>query len=96
MSDGFSGEKSVHHETKEIVTRLREPIKIKAIPYATTKVRGHQIQLEMNMSWDQIDTMVGKDSEITQMINNMIEIIEGPMRSEYLGVIMPEELKGKD
>ena len=51
MSDGFSGEKSVHHETKEIVTRLREPIKIKAIPYATTKVRGHQIQLEMNMSW---------------------------------------------
>ena len=96
MSDGFSGEKSVHHETKEIVTRLREPIKIKAIPYATTKVRGHQIQVEMNISWDQIDEMTGKDSMITQMINNMIEIIEGPMRSEYLGVIMPEELKGKD
>ena len=43
------------------------------------------------MSWDQIDTMVGKDSEITHMINNMIEIIEGPMKSEYLGMIM--ELK---
>lgn len=88
MSDGFSGEKSVHHETKEIVTRLREPIKIKAVPYATTKVRGHQIQVEMNISWDQIDEMTGKDSMITQMINNMIEVIEGPMRSEYLGKII--------
>lgn len=75
-------------EHKEVVSRLREPIKIKAIPYATTKVRGHQIQVEMNLSWEQIDEMTGKDSYVTNMINNMISIIEGPMRSEYLGKIV--------
>ena len=91
MSDGFTGEKSTFHETKEIVSRLREPLKIKAVPYATTKVRGHQIQVEMNLSWDQIDQMTGKESDITHMINNMIEIIEGPMKSEYLGKIVMEK-----
>jgi hypothetical protein len=75
---------------KEVVTRLREPLKIKAIPYATTKVRGHQIQLEMNISWDQIDQMTGKDSVIIDMIKNMKELIEGPMESEYLGLIKTE------
>ena len=80
-------------EHKEIVSRLREPLKIKAIPYATTKLRGHQIQIEMNISWDQIDEMRGKDSHITHLINNMIDIIEGPMKSKYLGTILPEELK---
>ena len=93
--DGFEGDvmaskKSTFHETKEVVSRLREPIKIKAVPYATTKVRGHQIQLEMNMSWDQIDEMTGPDAPTTHMINNMIEIIEGPMKSEYLGMIKNE------
>ena len=80
-------EKSEFHQTKEVVTRLREPLKIKAIPYATTKVRGHQIQLEMNISWDQIDQMTGKDSVIIDMIKNMKELIKGPMESEYLGLI---------
>ena len=84
-------EKSTFHETKEIVSRLREPLKIKAVPYATTKVRGHQIQVEMNLSWEQIDQMTGKESDITHMINNMIEIIEGPMKSEYLGKIVMEK-----
>ena len=84
-------EKSTFHETKEVVSRLREPIKIKAVPYATSKVRGHQIQLEMNISWDQIDEMVGKDSMITHMVENMIEVIEKPMRSEYLGLIKVEK-----
>ena len=88
----MSEDKSVFHQTKEIVTRLREPLKIKAIPYATTKVRGHQIQVEMNLSWEQIDEMIGKDSHITHLINNMIGIIEGPMKSEYLGkIIMGKE-----
>ena len=77
-------EKSTFHETKEVVTRLREPLKIKAVPYATTKVRGHQIQLEMSLSWGEIDTM---RKEADQMIKNMKEIIEGPMESEYLGKI---------
>ena len=83
-------------EHKEIVSRLREPLKIKAVPYATTKLRGHQIQLELNLSWDQIDQLTGKDSYIIQLVENMKEIITGPMESKYLGVIMPEELKGKD
>ncbi len=77
-------EKSTFHETKEVVSRLREPLKIKAIPYATTKVRGHQIQVEMNIGWGEIDTM---KSEIEIMVKNMIEMIEGPMQSEYLGKI---------
>ena len=85
-------EKSAFHETKEIVTRLREPLKIKAIPYATTKIRGPQIQLEMNISWDQIDQMTGKDSVIIDMINNMKELIEGPMGSKYLGVIKDDNV----
>lgn len=80
-------EDSPFTQHKEVVTRLREPIKIKAVPYATTKVRGHQIQLEMNISWDQIDQMVGKDSAIEIMIENMKSLITGPMESEYLGTI---------
>jgi hypothetical protein len=91
LSDGFEGEKSVHHETKEVVSRLREPLKIKLVPYATTKVRGHQIQVEMNISWDQIDSMVGKDSVIEDMIRNGVALIEGPLKSEYLGVIKTED-----
>ena len=84
-------EKSTFHETKEVVSRLREPIKIKAVPYATTKVRGHQIQLEMNISWDQIDQMVGKDSPIEIMVENMKTLITGVMESEYLGLIKVEK-----
>ena len=83
-------------EHKEVVSRLREPLKIKAIPYATTKLRGHQIQLELNLSWDQIDQLTGKESYIIQLVENMKTIIEGPMASKYLGVIMPEELSKKD
>ena len=84
-------EKSTFHETKEVVSRLREPIKIKAVPYATTKVRGHQIQLEMNISWDQIDQMVGKDSPIEIMVESMKTLITGVMESEYLGLIKVEK-----
>ena len=45
-------------EHKEIVSRLREPLKIKAIPYTTTKVRGHQIQIEMNINSDDWKTKI--------------------------------------
>ncbi|UVF62378.1 hypothetical protein [Nitrososphaeria virus YSH_174770] len=83
-------EKSTFHETKEVVTRLREPFKIKAVPYATTKVRGHQIQVEMNLSWEEIDKMREKDSPVEHMIKNMIEIIEIDLQSEYLGKIVIE------
>lgn len=86
-------EKSTFHETKEVVSRLREPLKIKLVPYATTKVRGHQIQVEMNISWDQIDQMVGKDSVIEDMIRNGVALIEDPnvLNSTYLGVIKTED-----
>lgn len=87
-------EKDVFHQTKEVITRLKEPLKIKAVPYATTKLRGHQIQLELNLSWDQIDQLTGKDSYIISLVENMKSLIEGPMQSKYLGVILPEELKG--
>ena len=76
-------------EHKEIVSRLREPLKIKAIPYATTKVRGHQIQIEMNLGWGEIDSM---KPELEEMVKNMIEIIQGPMKSEYLGKIITETI----
>ena len=89
--DGFEGDmtnrKSTFHETKEVVSRLKEPLKIKAVPIANMKERGHQIQVEMNISWDQIDQMTGKDSVIVDMIKNMVELIEGPMQSKYLGII---------
>ncbi len=44
----------------------------------------------MNISWDQIDQMTGKDSVIIDMILNMKELIEGPMESKYLGLIKDE------
>ena len=79
-------EKSTFHETKEITTRLREPLKIKAVPYRG-KEPGHMIEVSMNLSWDQIDLMTDKESDIVAMIKNMIELIEGPMKSKYLGMI---------
>jgi len=86
MNDGFSGEKSTFHETKEVVSRLREPIKWKLVPYKTQKETGHQIQIEMNISWDQIDEMTGKESMVYHLIENLIATIEGPLKSKYLGV----------
>ena len=74
------------HQTKEVVSRLKEPIKIKFVPYITQKERGHQIQLEVNMGWDQVDSMCDPTKEIAQIIANGIKLIEGPMKSVYLGV----------
>ena len=84
-------EKSTFHETKEVVSRLREPLKVKAVPYKTQKETGHQIQFEMNLSWDQIDGMLNPDGAIVQAIENMKALIEGPMQSKYLGVVKTDE-----
>ena len=81
-------EKSTFHETKEVVSRLREPIKIKFVPYATTKLRGHQLAIEMNMSEDDIDRM---KLIIGQIVENGIDIIENDMKSKYLGMIEVEK-----
>ena len=85
--DKFSNEftKSTHHETKEIVTRLREPIKFKLVPYKTQKEAGHIIQVEFNMSWEQIDSINNKEGPINQGILNCISVIEGSLRSKYVG-----------
>lgn len=80
-------EKSTFHETKEITSRLKEPIKFKIIPYKTQKETGHQIQVEMNLSWDQIDNMKNKEGPIIQGISNCISLIENDLKSTYLGVI---------
>lgn len=92
--DGFENEtmsqKSVHHETKEVTSRLREPLKFKIVPYKTQKEAGHIIQVELNVSWDQIDGMTNLDGAINQGILKSIELIEGPLQSKYLGATRPE------
>jgi len=80
-------EKSTFHETKEVVSRLREPLKIKAVAVKLAGVRGHMIELTMNMSWAEIDML---NNEAQNMIKNMIGLIEGPMKSKYLGMIEEE------
>lgn len=83
------GEKSVFHETKEVVSRLREPykFKLKSYRYETKDklVVGHMIDVEVNLSGDKIDTMNQPNSEINQGILNCIKLIEGPLQSKYLG-----------
>lgn len=78
-------EKSIHHETKEIVTRLREPIKFKLVPYKTQKEAGHIIQVEFNLNWDQIDKINDVQGPINQGILNCISVIEGSLKSKYVG-----------
>ncbi len=78
--------KSTFHETKEIESRLKEPIKWRLIPYKTQKESGHQIQIEMNISWDQIDELAENDNLVHHLINNLIKTIEGPLKSKYLSV----------
>ena len=77
-------ERSTFHETKEVVTSLREKIKVKFVPYATTKLRGHQLGLEMNLSEDDVDGMKAIAKEV---IKNGRYIIENDMDSKYLGII---------
>lgn len=85
-------EKSTFHETKEVVSRLREPykIKIKHYRYETKEklVDGHVIELELNLNDEKIDNMKNPEKEVMQMISNAIWLIEGPMKSEYLGKII--------
>lgn len=83
-------EKSTFHETKTITTGLKEPIKFKLVPYKTQKEAGHQIQVEMNLSWEQIDGMTDKEGPILQGISNCISIIENDLKSTYLGAIKNE------
>ena len=85
-------EKSTFHETKEITTRLHEPYKVKIVPYKTQKESGHSIEVQLNLSWEQIDGMAEKDSDIINMIENCKKLIEGPLESKYLSVINDENI----
>jgi hypothetical protein len=92
--DGFDGEvatqKSTFHETKEVVSRLREQYKFKIKAYKTQKESGHILEFDGNLSADEIDSMLDKDGPIVQGIKNCIAIIEGPMQSKYLGMVKDE------
>ena len=71
-------------EHKEITSRLREPLKIKTVAVKLAGVRGHMLEITANVSWGEIDSLT---SEMTEMINIWIDLINGPMKSEYLGMI---------
>jgi hypothetical protein len=76
-------EKSTFHETKEVVSRLKEPLKIKAVAVKLASEKGHMIEITANLGWDQIDEV---EKDMTDMINAWIRLIEGPMKSKYLGM----------
>ena len=76
--------KSTFHETKEVVSRLREPLKIKTVAVKLAGVRGHMLEITANVSWAEIDMLT---KEMTEMIRVWKELIKGPMESEYLGMI---------
>ncbi len=84
--DKLNPEKSTFHETKETISKLHQPLKISAKAYHG-KESGHMIEVSMNLAWDEIDSMFTDKSEIVAMISNMIKLIEGPLKSKYLGMI---------
>ena len=84
-------EKSTFHETKEVVSRLREPYKFRIKAYKTAKESGHYVEADANLSADQIDSMLDEDGPFVQGLKNCIAIIEGPMQSKYLGMVKDEE-----
>lgn len=89
----MSEDKSTFHQTKEVVTRLREPIKFKIVPYKTTKENGHMIQVEFNLDWSQIDGIKDKNGPIIQGISNCIKVIEQDLKSTYLGTVRSGDVK---
>lgn len=81
-------------QTKEVVSRLKEPYKLKIKHYRyETKDRlvdGHVIELELNLNDEKIDIMRNPEREVMQIISNGIWLIENPMKSKYLGAIVTE------
>ena len=83
-------DKSTFHETKEVVSRLREPLKIKTVAITSTDPakQGHMLECTANVSWGEIDEM---ESNMKAMIKVWISIIESPisqggMGSKYMGI----------
>ena len=83
---GDFAEKSTFHETKEVVSRLKEPLRMSFKAFRG-KEHGHMIELTVNTGWDGIDEL---ERDMTDMINMGMRIIEGPMKSKYLGISKEE------
>ena len=73
MTEGFT-------ETKEITTRLKEPYKIKLVPFA----KGYAIEVTANLSSELVDHMLDPDGEIVQMIENSKKLITENLNSKIL------------
>ena len=82
-------------QTKEVVSRLKEPyeLKIKHYRYETKDrlVDGHVIELRLHLNDEKIDSMRNPEREVMQIISNGIWLIENPMKSKYLGATVSEE-----
>jgi len=85
MGERFPDGSGAFTEHKEVTSELKQPLKISAKPYHG-KETGHMIEVTMNLAWTDIDGMKDKDAPIVHMISNMIDLINGPMGSKYLGM----------
>jgi len=79
-----------YHETKEVTTRLKEPYKIKLVPFA----KGYQLEVTANLNSSQIDSMLNPDSEIVQLIENGKKLITETLKAPILIIDVEKELDG--
>jgi len=80
----------VFTEKKEVLTRLKEPYKIKLVPFA----KGYQLEVTANLNSSQIDTMLNTDGEIIQLIENGKKLITEILKAPILIVDVEKELDG--
>jgi len=80
----------VYTEKKEVLTRLKEPYKIKLVPFA----KGYQLEVTANLNSSQIDTMLNPDGEIIQLIENGKKLITEILKAPILIVDVEKELDG--
>jgi len=80
----------VFTEKKEVLTRLKEPYKIKLVPFA----KGYQLEVTANLNSSQIDTMLNPDGEIIQLIENGKKLITEILKAPILIVDVEKELDG--
>ena len=81
---------SGYAETKETTVRLKEPYKIKFVPFA----KGFQLEVTANLQSSQIDTMLEPDGELIQLIENGKKIIKNNLNSNLLRVEEEKLLDG--
>tara|TARA_R110002020_G_scaffold201661_1_gene404420 strand:+ start:488 stop:754 length:267 start_codon:yes stop_codon:yes gene_type:complete len=84
-------EKSTFHETKEITTRLHEPLKFSVKAYKTQKESGHYIEFTFNVNPFGVDTIDDVSGPVVIGIEKCKKVIEGPLESTYLGAVRIDE-----